>query len=131
MARVKPMPMFKFHRGHEGMVVAVSCNDGFTAWPDGHRMGDRESSVPAKQKTVDDWGRYTGRYETGADIYANVSVVENQLFIDTLGLQPISDTEFFGETEPMRVWFKLNEAKDVIGMWVGSPQARRQYWKIA
>jgi len=97
------------------------------------RPQDGQSRVvgSGKQKTADDWGRYTGGYETGADIYANVSVVEIQLFIDTHGLQPISDTEFFGETEPMRVWFKLNEAKDVIGMWVGSPQARRKYWKIA
>ena len=131
MAQVKPTPTFKFQRDDEGTVVAVSRNDGFSVWPAGRKIVNLEQPVPVTQETTDDLHRYSGRYEIGTGILADVSVVADRLFLDSHRLQPISDTEFFGESEPMRVWFKLNEAKHVIGMWVGNPHAHRQYWKIA
>ena len=50
MARVKPTPTFKFNRDDAGTVVAVSRNDGFSAWPAGRKIVDLEQAVPVTQK---------------------------------------------------------------------------------
>ena len=127
--RAAPL-LYRFHR-EGGRVTGVSrTENGETAWPMGRKLGAGDTLAAPMALPAAKLRRYAGEYELRPGLATRVTAEARGLFLNSAKLLPISETEFFAVAEPVRVTFKHNASKHVLGMSLRGKRMNGQYWKI-
>ena len=123
--------IYRFHRNEAGEVAWLSrIERGVTDWPEGCKLVADTAPATPPELPAGELLRYTGTYELRPGYEETVEVDRPGLVLAGARLLPISDTEFFATSEPLRVTFKQNRTKDVLGMSVRGKRMNGQYWKV-